>query len=335
MNIENNFENFYNKFISQNKQIFDEMDNQRILAVSERKNTKKIIYIVELILLLIVIFTFAFIGFKEENEDITMFIFMICFVCSFTFPMIISLTKKTNINEYEKKYKEKIMTKLIESFDSSLKYYPESNIGCENYRKLNVEHFNKFLSSDVINGIYGNDEITISKVITEYKYYNHTSNSFIKKYETFEGLFTKIKLPSKTNFELYIKKKKILNDKLFNTFAADINQVIKSENTENYLETNYYNISIPNLNEYFNIYSSNLNCNIFDEDLIKILIDLYNTQKFEIAIIENYIYMRFWIDGLFSAPTIKNEVYDKDILYKNYLALYLVFYLLNEFKKRI
>ncbi len=64
MNIENNFEDFYNKFISQNKQIFDEMENQRILAVSERKNTKKIIYIVELILLLIVIFSFAFIGFK-------------------------------------------------------------------------------------------------------------------------------------------------------------------------------------------------------------------------------------------------------------------------------
>lgn len=41
MNIENNFEDFYNKFISQNKQIFDEMENQRILAVSERKNTKK------------------------------------------------------------------------------------------------------------------------------------------------------------------------------------------------------------------------------------------------------------------------------------------------------
>lgn len=265
-----------------------------------------------------------------------MCIFMICFVCSFTFPMIISLRKKTNINEYEKKYKEKIMTKLIEAFDSSLKYYPESNIDYEDYKKLKVEHFNEFLSSDVINGIYGNDEITISKVITEYKYYNHTSNTHInstRKYETFEGVFAKSKLSSHPNFELYIKKKKILNDKLFNTFAADVNQVVKNKNTENYLETNYYNINIPNLNKYFNIHSSN--CNIFDEGLIKILIDLYNTKKFEIAIIENYIYMRFWIDGLFSAPPLKDEVYDKEILYKNYLALYLVSYLLDEFKKRI
>lgn len=250
--------------------------------------------------------------------------------------MIMALMGKESLNEYDELYKEKIMKNLIKSFCSSLQYYPNGCISYEDFKQINSEHFNEFYSSNVIKGMYLDDEITISKVITQYSYYSSSTSNY-GNYETFDGLFAKVKLPQKTNIELYIKRKKTLIKKLFNVFLGDINQVEKSNEVEDFLKNNYNKIEIPELDNIFNIYSSNAESikNMFDSSMNKILIDIYNMEEFEISIKDNYIYIKFWISGLFSNPPIEKETYDKEIIYKNYKMLYMIFYLYSIFKKKM
>ena len=103
------------------------------------------------------------------------------------------------------------------------------------------------------------------------------------------------------------------------------------------MESKYNKIDIDELNNIFNIYSSSLDCdkNILNSEMNQILIDIYNMEQFEISIKDNCIYMKFWIAGLFSNPPLEKETYDREIIYKNYKMLYMIFYLLAKFKERI
>ena len=335
MNIEEKFNEFYNKFLNENKNNFDEIELLRKNSIYERKRNKIIIFIVDILLLVISLLTIIYSS--PENKETLLTFAVFCLNLIWILPMIIALMGRESLNEYNELYKEKIMKNLIKSFCSSLQYYPNGCISYEDFNQINSEHFNEFYSSNVIKGMYMNDEITISKVITQYSYYDSLSSSAsYGNYETFDGLFAKVRLSQKTNIELYIKRKKTPIKKLFNIFLGDINQVAKGNAEENFLKNNYTKIEIPELDNIFNIYSSNAESikNMFDSNMNKILIDIYNMEEFEISIKDNYIYIQFWISGLFSNPPIEKETYDKEIIYKNYKMLYMVFYLYSTFKKK-
>lgn len=91
------------------------------------------------------------------------------------------------------------------------------------------------------------------------------------------------------------------------------------------------------MNKYFAIYSSSSDyaVRILDSEIKTILVDIYNEQNFELVIKDDYMYMRLWENGLFSNPGLKKDVDDKDVLYKNYKILYVIFYLLTKFEERI
>lgn len=336
MNIEEEFNEFYKKFLIENQNNFNEIELQRKNSINERKRKKFLIIISVITFFLLSIGTIIF---STDKHNETLEVFGIFFMnMTWISPMIIALTKRNNLKEYYKLYKEKIIKNLIKSFCSSLQYYPNDGINYEDFKKINYEHFNNFYSSNLIKGMYMNDEITISKVITQYSYHDYSgSGNGYGNYETFDGLFAKVRLPQETNIELYIKRKKTLSKKLFNIFLGDINQVAKSNAEEDFLKNNYNKIEITELNNIFNIYSSNpeLIKNILDSKMNEILIDIYNKEKFEISIKDNCIYMKFWIAGLFSNPPIEKETYDKEIIYKNYKMLYIIFYLSSIFKKKM
>lgn len=334
MNIEEKFKEFYNRFLISNKDSFNKMENQRNKAIYERKNNKKIIIIVELILLIVFILWIIVFGLDENNDTIP----ELCFLAGFLFPMIIALKKKQKLEEYEDIYQNTIIRNIIQYFSPRLDYYPDESIGCEDYQKIGVENFNEFNSSNTIRGIYTNNEITISKIITKYiRSYNHYNGLFkegptIRKRtsveETFNGIFVKAKLSKSANTELYIKSKEEINESIFNSFIENISNAEGKE---------YDKIDIQELNDIFNVYSSNLEgySRILDSEIKTTLINIYNNQKFELVIKNNYIYIRFWIDGLFSNPPLERETNDKEILYKNYKVLYLVFYLLTKIEEKI
>ena len=148
-------------------------------------------------------------------------------------------------------------------------------------------------------------------------------------------MFAKIELPQKFNTELYIKRKEKISKKLFNAFVGDINQVVKSKEAENFLKKNYDKIDVDELNDIFNIYSSSMDYtkNIFSEEIKQVLIDIYNIEPFELSIKNNYIYIKFWISGLFSNPPLAENANDRKIIYKNYKMLYIIFYLLSKLKE--
>ena len=338
MNIEKSFNEFYNKFLSENKENFNQIEEQRRKAVHERKTNKILIYIVEIILVIIIICFFKLFGTGNNGEETTKTIFMGCFFVSFAFPMFVALKKRKGLREYEKTYKEKITKNLIKSFCPSLEYYPNGKIEYNDFKNINTTHCNSFYSSNLIRGIYKYDAITIAKVITQYSYHDYSSGgNGYGNYETFDGLFARIELPQKANTELYIKRKEKISEKLFNVFVGDISQVAKSKEAEKFLESKYNKMEVDELNEIFNIYSSSIDCdkNILDSEMNKILIDIYNMEQFEISIKDNYIYMKFWIAGLFSNPPLEKETYDKEIIFKNYKMLYIIFYLLEKLKEKI
>ena len=334
MNIEEKFNEFYNKFLNENRDNFDELEFLRKNSVSERKRNIIFILIVDIFLLVICLLAINY--FSSYNKETVENIGFFCLNLIWIFPIIIALTSRNKLKRYEKLYKEKIINNLIKTFCYSLQYSPNDGINYEDFKKVNFEHFNNFYSSDLISGIYMCDEITISKIITEYDSSTGFNNRDVH-YETFDGAFAKVKWPQKANIELYIKPKKTLTDNLNNIFLKDINQVSKSNNEDKLLKNNYNEIKIPELDNIFNLYSSNpeLAKNIFNSEINEILIDIYNIEKFCISIKDSYIYMQFWISGLFSSPPIEKETYDREYIYKNYKMLYIIFYLSSVFKKNV
>ena len=103
------------------------------------------------------------------------------------------------------------------------------------------------------------------------------------------------------------------------------------------MRENLNQIHINELDSIFDIYSSNLyyEKSILDPNLIQALIDIYDIEKFEIAIKGNYIYLKFWIEGLFSNPPLEKEIYDRQIIYKNYKILYSIFYLISKLEEKL
>lgn len=177
------------------------------------------------------------------------------FYYSFYFFHDYSIKKRKKLKEYDKTYKEKITKNLIKSFCSSLEYYPNGKIEYNDFKNIDTAHCNSFYSSNLIKGIHMYNEITIAKVITQYSYhdYSSTGNGY-GNYETFDGLFARIRLPKKSNTELYIKRKEKISEKLFNVFVGDISQVAKSKKEEEILKDKYNKIDINELNDIFNIY---------------------------------------------------------------------------------
>lgn len=99
MNIEKDFNEFYNKFINENQNVFDEIELSRHKAVEERKLNKKIIFISEIILLCIVIIL-IFINKDRNNETITAFA-VFSMNLMWIIPMIIALIKRKELDKYD------------------------------------------------------------------------------------------------------------------------------------------------------------------------------------------------------------------------------------------
>ena len=259
MNIEESFNKFYEKFINENKEVFGEIEMYHNKAVQERKNNKIIICIAEIILLTITILWIAIFERGERDDTIP----DLCGSLALLFPVIIALKNKRKLEKYEDIYQEKIIKYIIQYFSPNLEYYPHANIGYEDYQKMGTENFTEFNSSNVIKGLFKNNDIIVSKIITKYTYSykeykglfedGKTFNTRIKSEEKFDGIFIKAKLSENIKTDLYIKSKNHLEERLFNNFIENINH------TE---QKNIRSISINELNQTFSIYSSNFDCRL-------------------------------------------------------------------------
>lgn len=233
MSMEEKFNEFFNRFSIDNKDFFNEIKVQRSNAINERKNNKNLIYIVEIGLLIILILLITVFGVEQNDGSILDFCGMIAFI----FPMIIALKKRKELEKYEDIYQDKIIKNMIKYFDPNLEYYPNETIGDEDYQKMGTENFTDFNSSNIIKGVYRNNDINISKIITKYTYTRNSYEglfeegpTFRKKHttiESFEGVFVKAKIAQNIKTDLYIKSGTHLKWKQFNNFIENINNLEK------------------------------------------------------------------------------------------------------------
>lgn len=330
MNIEEKFAEFYNKFLTENKDNFDAMENQRKKAIDERYINKLIIITVECIVLIILMCA-IFVSDSEVNKNGELdWLWLI----AFGVPLLIAIKGKKQLKEYENMYQDKVVRSVIKDFSNTLDYFPlHKKIMDGDFARIGPQKYNEFHSSNLIKGMYKNNEITMAKIITKNTYATYDYQDAMKKVtsiETFDGMFIKVKLQKNIKNSLYFKNKKYLRENQFRFFVDEKNKVLNEKRE-------YEKVDIPTLNELFSIYALNSNevRELLDTELIEKLKDINNEQLYEFLIEDDYIYIRFWIDGLFSNPPLKKETTDKDILCKNYKMLYIIFYLISELNDRI
>ena len=172
MNIEKSFNEFYNKFLMENQNNFNEIETLRRNSINERKRNKFLIAMSVIIFFLLSVATMSLSN--DNNEEIVDTFGILFMNMTWIAPMIIALKNRKNINEYDKIYKEKIIKNLIKSFCPSLGYYPNGTVDYEDFKKIDSEYCNYFLSSNLIKGTYLNDEITIAKILTQYNYKHYS-----------------------------------------------------------------------------------------------------------------------------------------------------------------
>lgn len=332
MNIEEKFNEFYNKLLIDTQNSFDEIEHFRQNSIKERKQNKflTILSIIVCLSLTIIISKFFDTKNNEDIESIAMFVLNLTWIL----PAFIAIFRRKKMFEYDKIYKEKVISNLIKYFSHTLSYHPDEGLSSEDLKEIEFNCFNRFYSSNLIKGIYLNDEINISAVNS---YYKAGTSSRSTTRAVFYGLLTKFKLPENSNLNLYLKNKKGTTPNLIQNFTVDINQISTNNTNINFLKNTLTKIEINKLNDIFDIYSSNpeLTTKILDPFLTEKLIDIFNKTKFEIYIKDYYIYMKFWIEGLFSIPTPEKEIFEKTVLFKNFEILYIIFDLISTLKKQL
>ena len=191
MNIEKSFNDFYNICLSKNQHNFEEMENQRKKAINERYINKLIIITVECIVLIIIMFAI----FTSDSEVNGKGELDWLWVIAFGGPILIAIKGNKELKNYEKMYQDKFVKSVIKDFSEKLEYYPTYIIPDEDFARIGTQKYNEFNSSNLIQGMYKNNEIIMAKVVTKYTYktpdylYYWNGKRRIHTTETFDGIF--------------------------------------------------------------------------------------------------------------------------------------------------
>ena len=327
--LEESFNNFYDKFVIENKDNFNEMKKQRKKASIERIINKRIIWAIEILLFIVIIAWFICVGAEEED----MFVPEFCGMLALLTPPLIALFKRKELDGYDLVYQEKIIKNLLRHFSSDLEFFPRESIDGIDYPKIGPGKYTDFYSTNVIKGKYKNSDVLIALVNTAYTYDRKVYKGLFEGWETkseirgeFLGLFMKVKLAKSTKTDLYLKNRAYLEQKVFDDFLGNVN---------NLEQKNITNVEVYGLNEVFEVYSHNLESaeQILNSEMKNLLMSINERQNFEFVIKDEYIYIRFWGSTFFAAPQLRNVPEAKEILYQNYEIFYLIFLLLNKFEE--
>ena len=104
-----------------------------------------------------------------------------------------SILNAKHKNQYNKLYKEKVINTLVNSYDSNLKYNPNSSIPADIYRRSELGGCDYYFSNDLIYGkLDGKIMLQLGDVKTEIKTTDSEGHS---TYEIlFQGLFSQANL---------------------------------------------------------------------------------------------------------------------------------------------
>lgn len=288
--------------------------NQINVSLNEAKKEKRKLNKIKLIICLIVdtILYFLLINFLSITFSIYSLFPVIMLIVIFDFIIckgIGSIFGKKQ-KEYNSKFKEIVIKKIMDNFYENLEYFPNKQLPEAVYKEAKYnEYYTNYDSEDYLEAKINNEyDIDLAEVITtsEEEYTDSEGNEHTNEVTVFNGLFTKIVIDKSINSKIEIVQN---GQVLFNKkrLKMDFNEFEK----------------------YFDVVSQNkiLGMQILTPDVMLELLEFlnnYNT-KFDIVINNNVIYIRFHCGPMFESAKLEKGAFDRVVLKEYYDMLKLTY----------
>lgn len=189
-----------------------------------------------------------------------------------------------NIKEYDNHYKENIMKKALKEYKPNLTYFPNGCIPEEYYKKAKFENYDTYHSEDRINGKLNGIDFMIADIHVKDKKETSDGTEYVT---LFKGPVAIMTLPNTQNINIAI---------INNTISNYHNNLPKIQ------------IDNPIFEDIYDVYSDDqiLAMRILTPSVTNKILSLYKKHdfKFEVKIINNTIYFRFYSGELFASNSI-------------------------------
>lgn len=182
-------------------------------------------------------------------------------------------------SEYQKIYKERIMKNALYEYDKDFDYYPTGSIPQQQYNMAEFECYDRYFSEDRINGKISGLNFIMADVHVQYR--RRDSDGDTHYVTLFNGPVAILELPTKVKSDISI-----------------VNNKLKSFATREKVE-----IDNPQFEEMYDVYCVDKiwAMKLLTPSVTTKFIDIFTKYgfRFELKIIENYMYFRFHSGNLF------------------------------------
>ncbi len=224
-------------------------------------------------------------------------------LCAIFFVIAIFVCDKKFLNTsniYRKLYKEKVVQTFIKEYDENLEFCYQKGIPCETYQEGGFEHFDSYLSEDLIMGNIDGYDIMLAEILTKDESIDSEGNRTTSI--VFQGLFGMSKLNKVYNGMMKIHADKGLFGKVFQDKKR-----IEMDSSE--------------FEKYFDVIADDKvqAMQILTSDIMDKMLDFMKNSKikYELTIRNDKLYIRFKTGPMFEGNILKSAV-DFDTLKKVY-----------------
>ena len=305
------FDEIYKELQSENS---NELNNAWKEAKKEDEKVKKLAGTICLIIDILVGIMF----FKNIMKLGSLFallpVIIIVFIINmFVFIIVNGLFSK-NKSQYNLKYKNIVINKIISNFYNNLEYFPQKSMPEYIYKNLEYEYYNQYESDDYfeaqIDNKYG---IQMAEILTEEErtYKDSDGDTETETITKFHGLFAKIVMDKSINSELRIM-----------------------QNGAMMLRKDRLKMDSSEFEKYFDVKASDsiVGMQLLTADVMEELIEFEDktNMKYDIYVKNNELYLRFHSGPMFEVGKLKKGALDKETIQKYFYMLNFTYNLSNK-----
>jgi len=283
-----------------------------IYAEVYKENAEELEYLRKRVIKKVMIIIFIFLtigGMLSYIVNIGMFLMLPIFI------ILLYLTVSKSKKQYDKMFKENIITRFVKQYDNELNFDHDRGIARITYLQAEFERFDIFESEDLISGtLEGIYPIKMGEVKTKKE--STDEDGHRTTYTLFHGLFANVKLDKILNSSIKIRKNEISLFKGKERLKMDSGEFERK----------------------FNVYTSDkiVAMQLLTADIMQMLLDFRKTNNIipEITIKRNDFYIRFSTGEVFEGSLLKRAL-DYDVLKKYYDIINFTLNLTQKFLKNI
>lgn len=317
--VKNDFETFYKNL--DYRKMKDAWTERYITEKRENKKNNIIILILDIIIA--IVFYKAFYMMEVRDFEFTIFIILgYLFVTLFVDAIVTTPIGNFKNSKYNNSYKEEVIDKILKNFFEEVDYIPKKgmpqNIYDEWKNGNNDDYYEDYYSDDYMEGMTDDKypikmaDILLQMTVTST---NSDGEKTTEVVTLFSGLFAKIDMKKSIEGELVIKQDGHITGK----------EKLEMDSRE--------------FEKYFDVSSSDKikGMQLLTHDIMELLTVFrtkYNIQ-YDIAIKNNYLYIRLHTGNMFESKFNDKEVIDKNITKKYYDIVDFIYSLAKEMIKNV